>query len=158
MKIIIIDNLLPLFIIIRLFPPPPPPPPPPTHTHTLYTYAPIHFSKIDMTTKNTGGFIRFPPLFRGRWCHGISAQFTTYHHSSPNWLPYLQYIKVTKKLWTSENMHIKTRWYSFSNRFLNFIAVIWMILFCKSGYLFDLVQAWVWIIELLYQFHPIASG
>ena len=29
----------------------------------LYTL--IHFGKIDMTTENSGGFIRFPPLFRG---------------------------------------------------------------------------------------------
>ena len=35
----------------------------------LYTL--IHFSKIDMTIKNSGGFIRFPPLFRsGGWGRG----------------------------------------------------------------------------------------
>ena len=30
----------------------------------IYTYPTIHFRKIDMTTKNCGGFIRFPPLVR----------------------------------------------------------------------------------------------
>ena len=35
-------------MIIRLFPP-------------IYTYPPIHFKKIDMTRKNSGGSIRFPP-------------------------------------------------------------------------------------------------
>ena len=36
------------------------------------TYPLIHFRKIDMTTKNSGGFIRFPPLFRGGGCcHGL---------------------------------------------------------------------------------------
>ena len=28
----------------------------------IYTYLPIHFKKIDMTRKNSGGSIRFPAL------------------------------------------------------------------------------------------------
>ena len=40
----------------------------------IYTYPSIDFRKIDMTSKNYWGFIRFPPttLFRGEegsWCH-----------------------------------------------------------------------------------------
>ena len=38
-------------MIIRLFSP-------------IYTYTPIHFRKIDMTTKNAGGFIRFPSIIQ----------------------------------------------------------------------------------------------
>ena len=30
----------------------------------IFTYPPIHIRKIDMTIKNSGGFIRSPSLFR----------------------------------------------------------------------------------------------
>ena len=49
--LLVITN--PLFMIIRPCP------------SILYTYTPIHFRKIDMSTKIPGGFIRsLPPLFR----------------------------------------------------------------------------------------------
>ena len=36
----------------------------------IYTYSLIHFRKIDMTTENSGVFIRFPALFKG-WINAV---------------------------------------------------------------------------------------
>ena len=54
LKGIISDKWPPLYDYLTLYP-------------TYPTYPPIHFRKIDMSTKNYGGFIRLPPpsLFRG---------------------------------------------------------------------------------------------
>ena len=54
--LLVITNPPPFFTIIRLC----------DGGGGICTYPrPIHFRKIDMTTKNSGGFIRFPPLLRG---------------------------------------------------------------------------------------------
>ena len=54
--LLVITNLL--FMIIR-------------HCLPIYTYPPIHFSKIDVTTKNSGGFIRFSLIF---WLRVINSK------------------------------------------------------------------------------------
>ena len=47
----------------------------------IYTYSPIHFRKIDMTTKNSGGFIRFhlPLHSGGGWCRANECSIAFLH-------------------------------------------------------------------------------
>ena len=48
----------------------------------IYTYSPIHFRKIDMTTKNSGGFIRFhlpPHSGGGGWCRANECSIAFLH-------------------------------------------------------------------------------
>ena len=85
-----LKSIIPLFIIIRLW-----------HSYTLIQ--PFISGKFTWQQKNSGGFIKFPPLFRGMtpWCF-----LHSWHEQVGKVLQRKAYSRATKRFWNYQIVRV----------------------------------------------------
>ena len=85
-----LKSIIPLFIIIRLW-----------HSYTLIQ--PFISGKFTWQQKNSGGFIKFPPLFRGMtpWCF-----LHSWHEQVGKVLQRKAYSTATKRFWNYQIVRV----------------------------------------------------